>query len=297
MAASKQIAQRRAAKQLLVEAHLAVAYDIGWGRWQQKGRVVPKWIDHAAVFADDLSRTERAGAEARLQVYIGGLAALAGVAEPPDASKWIDGTRQLGRKLYDAAQDPDYRAHLAWQLGLALSDAVEIETARGRSDDAHTLGSLAASLMEEGQAVAGELPTYHYQRGRLYYRLGLAYALARGDHAQAVVWFDRAAPLLERPVPIAAVDSGTQGETFVSMAVSYWDQQKRQEALRLTSQGLKLMEQAVGDGAMEATALAIPYNNLSAMHEALGDSEQAQWCADLASRYEQANQSEPSTTK
>ena len=58
------------------------------------------------------------------------------------------------------------------------------------------------------------------------------------------------------------------------------------EALRLTNQGLKLMERAVEGGTMEAAALAIPYGNLAAMHEELGDPEQAKWCAELAARYE-----------
>jgi len=34
----------------------------------------------------------------------------------------------------------------------------------------------------------------------------------------------------------------------VSMAVSYWETNNRREALRLTNQGVKLMEQAAGQG-------------------------------------------------
>jgi hypothetical protein len=70
------------------------------------------------------------------------------------------------------------------------------------------------------------------------------------------------------------------------MAVSYWDQENKPEAMRLTNQGLKMMEQAVEDNTLEAAALSVPYGNLSAMHEELGDQEQAKWCADLAARYE-----------
>ena len=56
-------------------------------------------------------------------------------------------------------------------------------------------------------------------------------AVARGDHVQAIVWFERASPLLETPVPAAAIESGEHGETFVSMAVSYWEQQAREESM------------------------------------------------------------------
>ncbi len=285
---------RRAAKELLLDAHLAVAYDVGWGRWQQQARVVPKWIQQAAMFADDLIATEHGGPEFRLRVYTGALTAMAGINQPPDASQWIAGCRQLGQRLYDQAADPSYRAELAWQVGRALSYGVEIETARGNSDAALTLASVARTLLDNAQPVAGSLPTYDYERGQLCYSIGVVYALQREDHAQGVIWFDRAAPLLEKPVPAAAIDAGSQGETFVSMAVSYWKQENRSEALRLTNQGLKLMERGVNDGGLEAAALAVPYNNLAAMHEALGDLEQAKWCSDLASRYEAAAES---TTK
>jgi tetratricopeptide (TPR) repeat protein len=285
---AKDRATRREAKQVLLDAHLGVAYDIGHGRWQQKTAAVAKWIDRAAVFADDLMRKEGATSQVRLKVYAGALAAIAGVEEPPDVSRWVAGTRQLGQRLYEASADPMNRAEIAWQLGRALSDAVAIETARGNSDEAFNLGSLARALLEEAEPLAERLPIYHYECGKLCYRVGLVYAVEREDHAQAVVWFDRATPLLESPVPAAAIDAGVQGETFVSMAVSYWEQENKEEALRLTSQGLKLMEQAVEDKTLDPAALAVPYGNLAAMHEDLGDSEQAKWCADLARRYEES---------
>ena len=281
-------ATRRAAKQVLLEAHLGVAYDIGRGRWQQKVESVAKWVNRAAVFADDLMRNEQAGAEVRLQVYMGALAAIGGIAEPPDINRWASGTRALGQKLYEQSEDAVYRGELAWQLARTMSEVVEIETTRGNSDEALAAGSLARSLFEEAQPLAGKLPTFSYEHGQLLYRVGATYAVDRTDHAQAVVWFNRAAPLLETPVPSAAVDAGVQGETFVSMGVSYWEQEDQKEALRLTNQGLKLMEQAVEEGTLEAVSLAIPYGNLAAMHEMLGDPEQAKWCADLASRYEAA---------
>jgi tetratricopeptide (TPR) repeat protein len=41
---SKRTDVRRAAKQVLLEANLGVANDIAWGFWQQKERIVPKWL-------------------------------------------------------------------------------------------------------------------------------------------------------------------------------------------------------------------------------------------------------------
>ncbi|HEX5447334.1 MAG TPA: tetratricopeptide repeat protein, partial [Pirellulales bacterium] len=115
------------------------------------------------------------------------------------------------------------------------------------------------------------------------------YAVEIGDHAKAIEWFQTATPLLEKPVPATAVDAGIHGETFVSMAVSYWDQGNRREALRLTSQGLKLMEQAVADGVLESKALAVPYGNLASMHQDMGQFEEAQKFSEMAARYEPAD--------
>ncbi|MEX0679560.1 MAG: tetratricopeptide repeat protein [Pirellulales bacterium] len=277
---------RRAAKELLVDAHLAVAYDVGWGRWQQKSKVVPKWIDRAASFADEMLANERGDAEVYLRVYAGALAALAGIAEPPEASKWIRGIQQHGKRMVDGAADPAYRARLAWEIANGLSHAVEITAARHQPDEAIKLAKAAIVLFDESSPLAARLPMYSYERGQLSYLLGAVYAVERGDHTLAVGWYDRAAPLLEKPVPVAAVNAGTQGETFVSMAVSYWELNNRPEALRLTSQGLKFMEQAVRDGALATRALAIPYNNLASMHEALGDLDEARKCSELAARYE-----------
>jgi tetratricopeptide (TPR) repeat protein len=281
-------AVRRQAKDLLLDAHLAVAYDVGWGNWQQKASFVPKWIERATFYAEDLLRNEHAGPKVRFRVYVGAVAAMAGVEAPPDASRWIKGLRQLGKSLYDDATDPTYRAGLCWQTACALSDAVEIELTRHNPEEAIVLGDLAQSLFAESAPVADALPIYNYRRGFACYRVGVVFAVERSNHARAVEWFNRAAPLLESPVPAAAVGCGTQGEAFVSMAVSYWNQSNSREALRLTNQGLKLMEQAVGEGSLEATALAVPYGNLAAMHEELGDQEQAKWCAELAARYEES---------
>ena len=68
--------------------------------------------------------------------------------------------------------------------------------------------------------------------------------------------------------------------------MSYWEEDLRREALRLTRQGLKLMERAVGDGMLDTATLAIPYGNLANMHEALGEIDEAQKYAELATRYE-----------
>lgn len=286
LASEQKVAVRRAAKRVLIEAHLAVAHDVGWGRWQQKSKVTTRWIERATAWADDLVAHDQGSIQAQLCVHEKALAALAGVADPPDASRWIDGATQVGQKLLSDAADPAYKAHLAWRLAVALSNAAEIEAAGRHADKALAVGQLALDYFDQGDEAGKQLPMHDYLRGRLCYRLGAIHAIDRSDHRQGVPWFDRAVPLLESPVPDSAVDCGKQGETFVSMAVSYWEVSNRPEALRLTTQGLKLMEQAAEEGLLAKRALAVPYSNLASMYEQMGDSQAAKKFSELAARQE-----------
>ena len=283
---SPKYSERRAAKEVLLDAHLAVAHDIGWGRWQQKPKVVPKWIERAAVFADDLVAHEQASPLLQLRVHEQALAALAGINQPPDPGVWLRGLSELGQKLYDQSTDPPFQAHLAWRMGVALSDAVEIEATRLKLDRALAWGTKALECFDKGEVAGKQLAAHDYLRGRLCYRLGAIFAVQKSEHERAIAWYDRAVPLLETPVPPAAVDCGKQGETFVSIAVSYWETNNRREALRLTNEGVKLMEQATHEGLLEKSALAVPYSNLASMHEQLGDVQEARKYSELASRHE-----------
>jgi len=114
--------------------------------------------------------------------------------------------------------------------------------------------------------------------------MGAVYAIHVKDPEKAVVWFERAVPLLERPIPAALADAGRHGESFVSMGVSYWATGNHDEALRLTRQGMKLMEQAVKDGTLDEAALRVPYTNLATMHRFLGDDEQADAFGEMAAK-------------
>ncbi len=275
---------RRAAKELLVDAHLAVAHDIAWGRWQQKAKVVPKWIDRAGAVAEDAITRDGASPELRLRVCQQGLAALAGLSDPPEAMKLIRGASDLGKKTFDEATDPLFKTHVAWQLAVALCNAVEIEVASRHADRALHVAQVAITCFEQGEDAGERVPTHDFLLGRLEYRIGAIYAIDKANHTEAVTWFERAVPLLESPVPAASVDVGKHGEMFVSIAVSYWHENNRPEALRLTTQGVQLMEQATNDGIMAKAALAIPYGNLASMYEQMGDAQSARKYAELATR-------------
>ena len=275
------------AKRVLLDSYLGAAHDIGHGHWQKQSTVVPRWIEQAASVADDIIRNEHGSEELRLRVYEGALSAAAGIAQPPDPGPWVDGITELGGVLVRQSEDEAHQAHLAWRVGVALADATEIETARDHAPRATQLGNMAMAYFSQGEAAVRQLPTRNFVRGWLCYRIGAIHAVDRGDHRQAVSWYRHAVPLLESPTPpSAAYDGASQGETFVSMAVSYWELGQRDEALRLTEQGLELMERAAVDGKLEKPALAVPYGNLSRMHKLMGDVEESEKFEQLAERVE-----------
>jgi tetratricopeptide (TPR) repeat protein len=279
--------QRRAAKETLIEAHLAIARDIGSGRWQQKSEVIPKWLERALTMADDVIAYEHGEPRLRLHVYEQALAALAVVPNPPDAGTWIRGATQLGATMLEEAADPGYKATLSWQLAVALGNAVEIESARKHRAEANELAKLANECFESGAAAGQELPERDFVRGRLMYRLGEMAATTGADHRQAVQWFDRAVPLLERAPASAAAVRGRRGEMLVSMAISYWETNHREQALRLTERGTRLMEQAAGDGLVPKASLATPYANLANMHKKLGHGGDAKKYSVMAASFQE----------
>ncbi|MBU6275838.1 MAG: hypothetical protein KGQ61_04325, partial [Planctomycetes bacterium] len=80
--------------------------------------------------------------------------------------------------------------------------------------------------------------------------------------------------------------AGRLGESLVSMAISYWNADRREEAVRLSRQGVKLMEGAVEQRQIEEKSLAVAYGNLSTMYAEQGDDFQAKAFAEMASRVE-----------
>jgi tetratricopeptide (TPR) repeat protein len=283
----KTVAVRRAAKEVLLDAHLGVARDIGGGHWQQKVQAIDKWVDRAAVLAQDLVRNEQASEELLWRVDRNALAALAGVADPGEVSSHIDSCMRRAHDLIEGSVDPARTARLKWQFGLALASAADIAHARRQNEKALRYGRLAVKFLEAGNAAGRQLPDHDFLIGRVYYTLGVIEAVAKQDHVKAREWYGQAIKLLESPVPPTRLsDPGKHGEAFVSMAVSYWEHKERDESLRLTKQGLRLMETAVEDGLLNKASLAVPYGNLASMHAEMGDKELAEEFSELASKCE-----------
>ena len=278
---------RQTAKEVLLDAHLGAAHDIAWGDWKDKETAVNRWLSRAAALAENLIKTEQGSPEYRFRVATRALAACVGLRGAIDPSDWTKQAIRTGEELINSAQDPIRKAQLRWDLGMALYDALQVYQLRGDHDTALKYGEWAIEHLEEGDKQK-QSPTTSYLLGRLYFRLGAIYAIRDNNHRAAISWFEKAIPLLEKPLPReAAADLGRHGETFVSMGVSYWETGQRDKALALTERGVKLMEQAVQEGTLSENALAVPYNNLATMHRHRGAEEEAARFHEMATRVRQ----------
>jgi tetratricopeptide (TPR) repeat protein len=266
---------RLAAKEVLLDAHLGAAHDIAWGTWDRKEAAVPRWLEKAGNLADDLVDKEGATPERRFHVAVRALAALVGLQGRIDPTPWVERTVRSADELLSTSTDPGRVQQFQWDLGMALYDAVQIYQMRGQNDLALKYGQKAIAYLEQGVSVKQD-STDSYLLGRLYFRVGALYAVGQHNHATAIVWYDKAVPVFDRLADdVNPGEFGRLGETYVSMGVSYWEIGQREKAIELTQRGTGLIEKMVDSGALEASALEIPYTNLATMRRQMGQGHEA----------------------
>ncbi len=284
---SKQASVRRAAKHILIEAHLAAANDIACGYWQQKETSVAKWLDRAQAYAEEFIAKDEGDPALRLQVARGALAACAGAQGKIDSVPWARMALQYAKPLIAACDDPWTKYRLQWDLGIALADGLVADEARSALQHAQNNTALTITYLEAGAKVRVETADDAFRLGELYFRQGSLYAVKQNDHKTAVAWFEKAYPLLDRPIPASRMnEQGRFGEWLVSMGISYWEVGAKDFALQLTDAGMQHVEEAVNRKLLEPKALAIPYGNLASMHKALGHADEAQSFTQLAAKFE-----------
>ncbi len=275
---------RQTAKDVLFEAHLGAARDVAWGRWDKKEESIAKWVSKAEEVANDpeMIDAKRLSKEYPFKLAVCVLAAQVGLAETKDIEPYIRDVINTGEQLIQSTRDPILKRKYQWETGLSLYDAVQIHQLRKKYTPALKYGEIAAGYMESG--IKGrKSDTDLYLLARLYFRLGAIHAIGNKNHRAAIEWFDHAKPifaLLE--MKINPEELGRLGETLVSMGVSYWMTEQREEAVRLTEQGMQQIERGVQKGVLDPTALTIPYTNLSNMYKELGKGDAAQKYTRLA---------------
>ena len=103
------------------------------------------------------------------------------------------------------------------------------------------------------------LPKERYLIGRLYFFVGSSIAVAEQDHAAAVKYYVQSRKYLSASPPTsAALDLGRHGERFVSMGASYFESGDRELGVRLTREGLEIMQEAATAALTKESALALP---------------------------------------
>lgn len=295
LAADRHPAIRLAAKEVLIDAHLGVANDIAWGRWAGKEKAVAEWVRRAAALAEEMVANDGGTNEHRFRVASRALGAYVGVQGKMDPTDWVRETVRVGNEMIAGTTEPEEKLQAGWEVGMALFNAVQVYQCRKEYDFALECGRQAVAYIEPGARSETLAEGQRYLLGRLYFRLGAINALNREDHASAVAWFDKAAPLLATPLSNHDdAELGRQGETLVSMGVSYWETGQKEKAVQLTHAGLAMVQRAVDGGATPTTALVVPYENLATMQKELGNDQEAAEMARLASDARAAG-AEPNT--
>jgi tetratricopeptide (TPR) repeat protein len=284
LASNRHPAIRLVAKEVLVDAHLGAAHDIAWGTWKEKEEAVQQWLGRAETLAKDLFENEGNSQEHCFRVSTRALAAYVGLHGKLDPNKWAKEARRSGEELISATEDPWRKAQFQWDLGMALYDALQVSQMRNDHDAALNYGQWAVEHLQKSQR-QDQSAAASYLLGRLYFRLGAIYAIRDKNHQEAVAWFDKALPLLKKPIPKETfADLGRHGETFVSMGVSYWEMGRMEKAVELTEIGADLLQQAVKQGAIDGALLSVPYSNLASMHRQLKQNDQAERYEVMATR-------------
>jgi tetratricopeptide (TPR) repeat protein len=280
-------AVQQAAREIMLDAHLGTAQAIAQGTWQQKSRVIPKWMARSEAVVAECKAEPDVQQALELQLCRGALVVAAGSSESIEPLPWVKRLLEVRDRMGDTVKDPWRRREIDWETGLGLLDALSAAQVRGDASDMLDNATLTAAYLERGGEYRELTDKERKNIGDLLFRIGIMHSLQRGDHATAVTWFDRVIPLWEgNPRLERDGEAGQLGESYISMAISYWQVDRRDDAMALSRRGVDLMVAAVDAKQLEERALAVAYGNLATMYAEQGDESQSQTYAELASRAE-----------
>jgi tetratricopeptide (TPR) repeat protein len=285
--AARSASVQKAAREVLLDSHLGTALAIAKGTWQQKSRVIPKWIARSEAIVNEFKATAEDRSALELQLCRGALAVAAGSSDSIEPLPWVKRLLEVRERMGEGMTDPWRRRQIDWEIGQGLSDALVAAQKRGDASDMLDNATLTAAYLDRGAEYRELTPVEKKNAGGLHFRIGILHSLQRGDHATAVSWFDKTIPLWEdNPAFARDGENGQLGESLVSMAISYWQVERRGDALKLSRRGVDLMVEAVDQKQLDERSLAVAYGNLSTMYAEQGDDEQSKNYAEMASRAE-----------
>jgi tetratricopeptide (TPR) repeat protein len=283
LATSNNAKERRAAKQLLVEAHVAIAEEIARQSYNQKVESLNLWVGRASGLAEDFIEKDGGSVELRLFIAQRVLASLASFRPTLDPTPWVTEAEEAAKTLFAQSDDELWQQHVKWELGIAYLNALRVEHTRRQTEAALKYGQDAIDYLSAGAAGRQAVHSSEQLVGQLYFQMGAVYAVHKLDHTKAVQWYDKAAPLLTGQRPASELYAPRrEGEMLVSMGVSYWQLGNQTQAIDLTKTGVNLVEAAVENGVLSKSTLTVPYGNLATMYQQLGDDTSAAKYSDLA---------------
>jgi len=280
-------AVQAAAREVVLDAHLGTALAIAKGSWQQKARVIPKWIGRADAVTAEFTGEDKERQVLELELCRGVLAVAASTSEAVEPLPWVKRLLELRDQMGEGIGDPWRRRQLDWEVGRGLADALAAAQKRGDATDMLDNATLTAAYLERGSQQRDLTDAERKELGELMFRIGILHSLQRGDHKTAVTWFDRTIPLWHDNDRFDRDgDVGRLGESYVSMAISYWQVGRREDAVEISRHGVDLMVAAVDRSQLEERALAVAYGNLATMYAEEGDDAQSRTYAEMAHRAE-----------
>lgn len=278
--------QRRAAKDILVDSHLAIAQDIALGHFQRQTEVVPKWLVRATELAEDYITEDEGDPAIRMAVYRTTLAVYSVLDGNFDASVATEEAINESKRLIAEADDRMYQLHIERELSEALHYAAKVEHRSGRMDVALRYANNAVVLLESSDGATQPSLFDRVMYGQLYFLTGSLYAISELDHDEAAKFYTKALPLFNDEGLVNLIDASGFGDIFVSMGVSFWQTGDRRKAIELTQSGAELLQQGVQAGTIDRIALSVPYGNLAAMHGEVGNKTQANRFAAMMGKVE-----------
>jgi tetratricopeptide (TPR) repeat protein len=277
------VKDRRAAKQILVEAHLAVAEEIARQAFNQKVENLQLWVGRASGIAENFIEQDGGSVELRLMIAQRTLSALASFRPTLDPAPWIAEAQEAADVLFAQSDDELWQARIKWELGVAYLNALKVEHVRRETQTALKYGDSAVEYLAAGAASRQAVHSSEQLIGQLYFQMGAVHAVHLLDHVKAAQWYDKAEPMLLGKRPASELYAPRrEGEMLVSIGVSYWQIGEKQRALELTQKGVNLVEDAVEAGVLARTTLSVPYGNLATMYEKVGETSSAAKYANLA---------------
>ena len=281
---------RSTAREVLVNAQLGVVKDIALGNWDNKWSAIEKWFASIKEILKDqeVVSKKRLIREYLFRVALTGLSAQSVISDSSSLEPYIQDVLIAAEELTNVSDDPINRRRIQWEAGCVLFEAVQSFQRKKQYSAALKYGEPTVDMIElgiEGRTSEAD----YYLLSRLYFRLGAIHAIGMNNHRAAIVWFDRTLPIFDDILPgLGPEETGRVGEMLVSMGVSYWHTDQKNESIRLSELGLKKIKAAVDKGYLEMTALLIPYSNLSTMWSKLDDHEKADKYYQSAAKIQQA---------